>query len=63
MVAAMTGRAAGQAIAARELRCLRCSHYFGRILDRVLHEANGNKSTLPVVRKCPMCGRRTVKLQ
>lgn len=39
-----------------EFRC-RCGRYLGRWINGVLHEPNGNRSGLPVVRRCPDCGK------
>lgn len=39
-----------------EWRC-RCGRYLGRFVNGVLHEPNGDKSGLPVVRKCEKCGK------
>lgn len=47
---------------ARVWRCWHCGRFIGRVVDRVLHEANGNKSGLPAVRRCPGCGKRNVRL-
>jgi rubredoxin len=63
MLAAMEGPTVAERPAThRALRCLGCGHYFGRIVGRVLHEEGGNKSSLPVIRKCPVCGKRNVKI-
>jgi hypothetical protein len=56
-------RRAGDTAATRTFTCHHCHRYLGRILGRTLHEPNGNKSTLPVVRRCPDCGKRCVKMQ
>lgn len=40
----------------------RCGRYLGRWINGVLHEPGGAKSGCPVVRRCPSCGRRVVKL-
>ena len=39
-----------------ELRC-NCGRYLGRWINGVLHEPNGSKSGVPVVRRCPSCGK------
>ncbi len=41
----------------RELRCVHCGRYLGRFLNGTLHEPNGDCSGLPIVRKCPRCGK------
>jgi rubredoxin len=56
---AATARQAG----VRPWRCRHCGRFIGRIVAGVLHEANGNRSNVPCVRRCPDCGRRNVALQ
>lgn len=64
MVAAMTGPRAGRAEAvAGEWKCPRCGRYLGRVVGTVFIEPNGDKSQMPVVRHCPKCKRRNVKVQ
>jgi len=43
-------------------RCPHCGRVLGQLVNGTLHEPNGNKSGMPIVRRCPECGRRTVKL-
>ena len=42
-------------------RCVHCGRVLGQIAHGVLHERECDKSSLPVVRRCPDCGRRNVK--
>lgn len=49
------------ALAAKAWKCVHCQRTLGHIVNGVLHEAGGDKSSLPVVRRCK-CGRRNVKL-
>lgn len=46
----------------RVWRCLHCGSTLGQIVNGVLHEGRINKSGFPVVRECPDCRRRNVKL-
>lgn len=45
-----------------EFRCVHCSRYLGRWVNGVLHEPGGDRSGLPVVRKCPTCGKGNRRL-
>lgn len=45
-----------QPAAPEDWRC-RCGRYLGRWINGVLHEPGGAKSGVPVVRKCPDCGK------
>lgn len=49
-------------IPTRPWRCIKCGYCLGQIANGVLHEGRINKSSLPVVRECPDCRRRNVKL-
>jgi len=46
----------------RTFRCVHCGRVLGHIVRGVLHERECDKSGFPVVRRCPDCGRRNVKL-
>jgi hypothetical protein len=62
MVLLMTDRPTATTKPTRLWKCVHCGHVLGQIANGVLHEGEVNKSALPVVRKCPGCGRRNVKL-
>ena len=46
----------------KKFRCRHCARVLGQIVGQSLHEENGAKSAFPVVRRCPDCGRRNVKV-
>lgn len=46
----------------RVLRCRHCGRGLGHIAGGVFHEPGGDKSALPIVRRCRACGTRNVKL-
>ena len=49
-------------IPTRPWKCVHCGYFLGQIANGVLHEGRINKSPLPVVRECPDCRKRNVKL-
>ncbi len=63
MVMTMAARPTATPTPIRALfRCVHCGKVLGHIVNGVLHEGEVNKSGMPVVRRCPVCGRRNVKL-
>lgn len=60
---AMTERPATTARQPGEWRCARCARYLGRVIGRILHEPNGDRSQLPCIRHCARCGKRNLRLQ
>lgn len=59
---AMAGTRGGDVRRMTTWRCRRCARTLGHVAGRTLHEPNGDRSALPVVRRCPDCGARNVKL-
>ncbi len=49
-------------IPTRPWKCVHCCYVLGQIVNGVFCEGKYNKSSLPVVRECPACRRRNVKL-
>lgn len=43
-------------------KCVHCGRVLGQIVNGVFCEGKYNKSGFPVVRECPDCHRRNVKL-
>lgn len=63
MVMVMAARPTATPTPRRALfRCVHCGKVLGQIANGVLYEGEINKSALPVVRECPDCRRRNVKL-
>ncbi len=46
----------------RAWRCIHCGYVLGHIANGIFHEDDGDKSGFPIVRRCPDCHRRNVKL-
>lgn len=61
-MATVAGQRATPRPAAREWRCWYCWRLLGCLANGVLHEVDGTTSTPPIVRRCPDCHRRNVRL-